>query len=121
MTKRFLILFFLFASYTLFGQDNFINELKIEGNYKTRTSFILKIIDTKTGQSLDSLTLDKDITRLIRLPGVTHAYYQISTLKDNRYDVIINVEENLSIIPGVNIWTTNDREVAYKIGLYEFN
>ena len=121
MTRLLILLFLCISNFTLFGQDDIISELKIEGNKKTRTNFIYKIIDSEAGQLLDSLTLKNDITRLIRLPGVTHAYFQISSLKDNKVDVIIHIEENFSIIPGVNIWTTNDREVAYKIGLYEFN
>jgi len=35
--------------------------------------------------------------------------------------VFYNVEENFTIIPSANVYTTNDDEFAYRLGLYEFN
>ena len=56
-----------------------------------------------------------------RLPSVAHAYYQVFPSKENTYNVFYNIEENFTIIPSVNVYTSNDDEFAYRIGLYEFN
>ena len=36
-------------------------------------------------------------------------------------NVFYNIEENFTIIPSINVYTTNEDEFAYRIGLYEFN
>ena len=70
---------------------------------------------------LDSVQLEADITRLKRLPAIAHAYYQIHENEDGSYSVVYGVEENFTIIPSANIFTTNDDEFAYRLGLFEFN
>jgi len=70
---------------------------------------------------LDSLVLEQDIIRLKRLPAVAHAYYQVFYSYDDKYNVYYNIEENFTINPQLNVYTTNDDEFAYRAGLYEFN
>jgi hypothetical protein len=41
------------------------------------SDFILKIIETKVGSSLDSLKVERDIVILTRLNGVSKVEYQI--------------------------------------------
>jgi outer membrane protein assembly factor BamA len=104
-----------------FAQTYIVADLKVQGNKKIMTSFIKKISKTKSGVVLDSLMIEEDIKRLKRLPSVAHAYYQVFHSHDNEYNVFYNIEENFTIIPSVNVYTTNDDEFAYRIGLYEFN
>ena len=116
----FLFLFGLFGL-NLFSQEQIVSDLKVQGNKKLKTSFVKKISLIKSGVVLDSVLIEQDIRRLKRLPSVSHAYYQVFHSIDNQYNVYYNIEENFTIIPSVNVYTTNDDEFAYKLGLYEFN
>lgn len=80
-----------------------ISEVIIQGNKKTRTSFIKKVSDVQVGSVLDSTVLEADIIRLIRLPGIAHAYYQVNEREDGQCAVVYGVEENFTIIPSANI------------------
>nr|WP_316930045.1 outer membrane protein assembly factor [Siansivirga zeaxanthinifaciens] len=79
------------------------------------------ISDIKAGTVLDSTLLENDIIRLKRLPSVSHAYYQVFHSEGDKYNVFYNIEENFTLIPSANIFTTNDDEFAYRLGLSEFN
>jgi len=116
-----LLLLFGFILNFAFAQDKVILEFKVQGNKKLKSSFLKKIVKVEAGAVLDSTILEQDIKRLKRLPAVTHAYYQVFLSKENKYNVIYNIEENFTIIPSVNIYTTNEDEFAYRLGLYEFN
>jgi outer membrane protein assembly factor BamA len=116
-----LLLLFVFFINSTFAQEKVILDLKVQGNKKLKSSFVKKLSKARTGVSLDSTILDEDIKRLKRLPGVAHAYFQVFLSHDNNYNVFYNIEENFTIIPSVNIYTTNDDEFAYRLGLYEFN
>lgn len=121
MLKNIFIVFIFINCCALFSQELLIDDLKIQGNKKIKTSFLKKIAAVKSGQKLDSLLIEKDIRLIKRLPSVSHASYQVFITKDNKYNVFYNIEENFTLIPSVNIYTTNDDEFAYRLGLYEFN
>jgi len=105
-----------------YGQSNIVEALKVQGNKRLKASFVRSISDIKSGSILDSTILERDIIRLKRLPAVSHAYYQVFTSdKDNTYNVFYNIEENFTLNPQLNVYTTNDDEFAYRAGLYEFN
>ncbi|WP_335682122.1 outer membrane protein assembly factor [Polaribacter sp. SA4-12] len=95
--------------------------MKIQGVKKIKESFIHKLLQTKKGTTLDSLSIEKDIILLKRLPAVSHVYYQVFHSHDNFYNIFINVEENYTVIPEVNIWTTTNDQFSYKLGLYDYN
>ena len=122
MNKIILLLIFvgLFSTKST-SQNNVVANFEIQGNKKLKTSFVKKLSSTKVGVQLDSLALDMDIKRLKRLPAVSHAYYQVFYSQDNHYNVFYNIEENFTIIPSANIYTSNDGEFAYRLGLFEFN
>ncbi|PWG06848.1 BamA/TamA family outer membrane protein [Polaribacter aquimarinus] len=113
-------LFFCFAT-SFYGQKEFIADVKIQGAEKTRIAFIKSILTTKKGNVLDSLSLEKDIVLLKRLPAISHAYYQVFHSHENAYNVFINIEENFTLIPEVNIWTTTNNVFSYKLGVYDYN
>ncbi len=115
------LLIFLFAGINVFSQDNVVGDLKVRGNKKIKTSFIKKLTKVTVGSKLDSLILEEDIRRLKRLPSVSHAYYQVFPSEENTYNVFYWVEENFTIIPLANVYTTNDDEFAFRIGAYEYN
>ena len=93
MKKKFtfLVLTICFSFYT-FSQENIILDLKIKGIKKTKISLIKKLIETKKNTSLDSIQLFEDIVRLKRLPAISHAYFQVFHVNENKYNVYINVE-----------------------------
>lgn len=112
-----LLLLFCFYGYS---QEAKVIDIIVQGNNKTKTSAILKYINTKQRSTLDSLVLEQDVKRLKRLPAIAHAYYQVHP-KEGGYEIVYGIEENFTLIPSANIYTTNDDEFAFKFGLYEFN
>lgn len=118
--KTIVSLIFLFTTF-VYAQDATVADLKILGNKKLQASFVEKISNIKAGVKLDSAVIEDDIKLLKRLPSLAHVYYEVVLAGDNTYNVIYNIEENFTIIPSVNVYTTNDDEFAYRLGLYEFN
>jgi len=118
---RIIILFF-FLNFCCIGfSQNKVADLKVQGNKKLKSSFVKKISNIKSGVKLDSSVIEADIKLLKRLPSIAHASYQVFPAGNNSYNVFYNIEENFTIIPSANVYTTNDDEFAYRLGLYEFN
>ena len=118
--KYLTVVFILFSAITN-AQDYLVADLKVQGNKKLKSSFVKKITQIKPGVKLDSSVIEEDIRLLKRLPSIAHAYYQVFPAGENSYNVFYNIEENFTIIPSANVYTTNDDEFAYRLGLYEFN
>lgn len=118
--KYLFVLFILFSAFVN-AQDNVVTDLKVEGNKKLKSSFIKKISKIKAGVRLDSSAIEGDIRFLKQLPSIANAEYQVISTGLNSYSVVYNIEENFTIIPSANVYTTNDDEFAYRLGLYEFN
>ena len=119
--KHLTIILLLLTTYVS-AQDYKVADLKIQGNKKLKSSFVKKISNIKPGVALDSAVIEEDIRLLKRLPSIAHAYYQVFPAEgENEYNVFYNIEENFTIIPSANVYTTNDDEFAYRLGLYEFN
>lgn len=98
-----------------------ISELEFKGNKKTKTSFLTKISRTVPGAPLDSIILQTDVQQFRRLPGIAYASYEVTETPNEQVKVTFHIEENFTIIPSTNIWTTDEDEFAYRLGLYEFN
>ncbi len=103
------------------SQEAIVANVKIQGNKRLKASFVHLISDVKAGSKLDSTKIEQDIIRLRRLPAVAHAYYQVFYSHKNQYNVFYGIEENFTLNPQLNVYTTNDEEFAYRVGLYEFN
>jgi outer membrane protein assembly factor BamA len=104
------------------AQQPMVSDLKVQGNKKLKSSFVHKLSKIKAGVELDSTLIEEDIKRLKRLPSIAHAYYQVFPAdKEGEYNVFYTIDENFTIIPSVNVYTTNEDELAYRLGLYEFN
>lgn len=117
--KLFLLLFFLFITF-FYGQDKRISNLKISGAKKIKVAYLKKILTCKKGSVLDSTILKEDVIFLKRLPAIRNANFKVFNNKDN-YTVEIAIEENFTIIPEVNFWTTTNQQFSYKLGLYDYN
>ncbi|GAA3519651.1 hypothetical protein GCM10022393_37340 [Aquimarina addita] len=118
--KNQLLVILLFFCYTVVAQQHTITELTIEGHKKTKTAALLKIIKIREGAPLDSLVIRQDISTLKRLPSIAHADYTVKKIAEG-YEVKYTIAENFTIIPSANVYTTNDDEFAFRVGLYEFN
>ncbi|MFT5891900.1 MAG: outer membrane protein assembly factor BamA [Dokdonia sp.] len=122
MFKRALLFLFIITFFAEgYAQENYIVDVKVQGNKRLKSSFVQLISDAKKGHKLDSTVLEHDIIRLKRLPAVSHAYYQVFYSSKNHYNVFYTIEENFTMNPQLNVYTTNDDEFAYRVGLYEFN
>ncbi|RKE98412.1 POTRA domain-containing protein [Ichthyenterobacterium magnum] len=120
--RTILVLIFLGILSQGFSQQYRVADLKVQGNKKLKTSFVKKIASIKAGKVLDSTIIKDDIKLLKRLPSVAHVYFQVFPSEvENEYNVFYTIEENFTIIPSANFYTTNDNEFAYRLGLYEFN
>lgn len=112
----------LFFSLNLQAQKNVVSSFKISGNNKTKSKALEKLFSIKKGDILDTLQINQDIRILKRLPAVSHAYFKVSpNNSESGYDVVYTVQENFTILPTANIYETVNEELAYRIGLSEFN
>ncbi|MFT5761686.1 MAG: outer membrane protein assembly factor BamA [Polaribacter sp.] len=119
--KNILFCLCIFLASTIAAQENSIVDVKFEGVKKTKISALKSFLLTKSGSVLDSTVLNNDVQRLKKLPAISHAYYQVSKATKNSYNVFFQIEENRTLIPAVNFWTTTNKQFAYKIGLYDHN
>ena len=104
-----------------FAQKNVIVDVKIQGAKRTKTSFLKKIITLQSGMMLDSTIIHEDMERLKRLPAISHAYFQVFSHNEGGYNVFYNIEENFTLIPYANLFTSSNDDFAFRIGLQEFN
>lgn len=119
--RTFLTLIMFCSSALSSAQEKLVSDVKIQGAVKTKPSFIKKIITLKPGTVLDSTIMEEDIVRLKRLPSISHAYYQVFSANDGRHNVFYNIEENFTLIPFANIFSSANDDFAFRVGLQEFN
>lgn len=120
--RFFVLVFCIIFSFCLSAQERKVVSVNVQGNKKLKSSFVKKIALVKEGATLDSTILEEDVKLLKRLPSIAHAYYQVfAANKEGEYNVFYNIEENFTIIPSANVYTTNDDEFAFRVGLYEYN
>lgn len=115
-TQLTILLFFIIH----LASSQVVSEVVIQDNKNTKTDYLKSLLDIEIGQPLDSLTLESDVLRLKREAGIAHAYYQVHKKGDN-YKVVYGVVENFTIIPSFDFYSTNNDEIAYRLGVSEFN
>lgn len=102
-------------------QAQLITELEVSGLKRTDEQFIRKLVESQPGQAMDSTRIEADILRLKRLEPVASAHYTVEPLPDGNYRLRYTIVENFTIIPGFNIYTTQNEEVAWRVSLFDFN
>jgi hypothetical protein len=80
------------------------------------TSFI----ETKVGQPLDSLKIERDVAALTRLNGISNVTYKVEN-QNLDCKVQFLIIENWSVLPNLTLWTTDEAAAAYRIGIYDYN
>ena len=103
------------------AQENLVTDVKIQGAKRTKTSFIKKLLKMQPEMALDSTLINDDIERLKRLPSIAHAYFEVFSSDQTRYAVHYTIEENFTLIPFANLFTSSNDDFAFRIGLQEFN
>ena len=121
-TKGTLLLLCLFG-WMLSAQDTapIISEIKVEGLKKSERSFIDILIHSKVGKAIDSSLVQADILRLIREPAVSHATYEIIQVDEKQAALVFHIEENFTLIPAVDLWTTVEDQFAFHLGVNDYN
>ncbi len=123
---RIVIRYYLFILYLLstiaISAQVTVADVKFQGNKKTKTDFLRNFVLLKSGSELDSSLIKKDINRLKRLPAIAHAYFQVFEADESgKYNVFYGIEENYTVIPFANVYTSSNDEFAFRVGLQEFN
>ncbi len=117
---RFLLLCCLLSTLA-FGQTTpTIKEITVTGNKRTKTALLKKLIAIETGTLVDSTKLANTAARLIRLPGIAHAYFTVEE-QSNAAKVVFAVEEQHTLIPFANVYSSDNEDLAFRLGLQEFN
>jgi outer membrane protein assembly factor BamA len=102
------------------AQDT-ISEIQIEGNKRTKTSFLKRLAYVKVGSDLDSTDIASDVRRFRLLPSVASASFTTEKLDNNTYKLTYKVVENFAIIPGLNVSQDVNQDLAYRLSLFDFN
>lgn len=96
-------------------------KFEVKGAKRTKVSFIKKLVVLEERMPVDSLTMEKDILRLKKLPSISHAYYIVIPLESENFEVNYVIEENFTLIPFANLFNSSNDDFAFRIGLQEFN
>lgn len=120
-TKGAFLLFCLFG-WMLSAQDTtpISSEIKVEGLKKSERGFIDILIHSKAGEAIDSSLVQADILRLIREPTVSHATYEVIHVDEKQAALVFHIEENFTLIPAVDLWTTVEDQFAYHVGINDY-
>ncbi|PIB26262.1 outer membrane protein assembly factor [Maribacter sp. 4G9] len=121
MNSRIQVLFFLFCFVALHGQQSNVVKLQFKGTKRTKASFIDKFVALGQGMALDSALMESDMLRLKRLPSVANAYYLVVPSENGNYQVQYVIEENFTLIPFANLFSSSNDDFAFRVGLQEFN
>ncbi|WP_299113498.1 POTRA domain-containing protein [uncultured Winogradskyella sp.] len=113
-------IFFFFIVFT-FSHSQTIKEVNIEGNKRTRTSFLKRLAFVKEGSQLDTARIASDERRFRLLPSVASSSSKLEKIDDKNYSLTYTVVENFAIIPGLNVSQDINEDLAYRVSLFDFN
>jgi outer membrane protein assembly factor BamA len=113
----------LLVAFSLLGyaQNGTIKEVKIEGNKRTKTSFLKRLAFVKAGSNLDTLRIASDVRRFRLLPSVASASSKLKKVDDENYELTYTVVENFAIIPGLNVSQDINGDLSYRLSVFDFN
>jgi hypothetical protein len=103
-----------------YSQSKIISEIEWKGVKKMNVKFMTSFIETKVGQPLDSLKIERDVAALTRLNGISNVTYKVEN-QNLDCKVQFLIIENWSVLPNLTLWTTDEAAAAYRIGIYDYN
>ena len=103
------------------SQEQKVNDIRFDGTNKTKVTYLEKLLTITSGQVFDQAQLEEDVLRIIREPAVSHAYYSTTMKASGTVDITLHIEENKTLIPAVNVWPTLDQNLAFHLGLNDYN
>ena len=118
--RNFIWVVLLFYGAHSYAQEQEIHNLEFEGLKRTKESFLRRLVKVKPNAAYDSILIKEDIERLKRLPGIANASFSTRKTNDG-IEVLYEIEENFTIIPGLRISTDNNGEFAFRLSAFEFN
>lgn len=121
MIRHLIVLFFISVTVTGLAQKPLVDDLKIKGTKRTKVQFLKKLVQVRPGAELDSVAMAQDMERLKRLPSISHAYFQVFSAANGKHNVFYHIEENFTLIPFANLFSSSNDDFAFRIGLQEFN
>ncbi|MFT6370353.1 MAG: outer membrane protein assembly factor BamA [Maribacter sp.] len=98
------------------GQQAMVTKMEVKGAKRTKVPFVEKLVTMQEGTPLDSLQMGQHITRLKRLPSISHAYYKVFSLEEEKYEVHYTIEENFTLIPFANLFSSANDDFAFCLG-----
>ncbi|WP_010520677.1 POTRA domain-containing protein [Aquimarina agarivorans] len=120
LKKKVTVIFALFFCLLAQSQTALVSGVEFIGNKRTKSTALKKVIHTKVNGKFDKQQIELDKKRLIRLPAIANVDYKIEKGTAG-YNVFFTVEENFTLIPGANVYTTDEDEFAFRLSLFEFN
>ncbi|SHG64513.1 POTRA domain-containing protein [Winogradskyella jejuensis] len=118
---KFNITLFFFSIVFTFSHSQTIKEVNIEGNKRTRTSFLKRLAYVKEGSQLDTARIASDERRFRLLPSVASSSSKLEKIDEENYSITYTVVENFAIIPGLNVSQDVNEDLAYRVSLFDFN
>lgn len=120
--KKLLLLFLILFSVTGFSQELKIADISFVGAKKTKVSFLKNIVTIEKGMATDSTAILIAVNQLKKLPSIANATFQLmQNTVDASYNLVFTVEENFTIIPFANLYSSSNDDFAFRVGLQEFN
>jgi outer membrane protein assembly factor BamA len=96
-----------------------IDSIRIEGNHRTKTEYLLHFIKSRSGQLTDSCSIAEDIRRLGNLAGVMHATAKLEK-SDSLVILVYSIEERYTLLP-VGDFGITDNNFRIGGGIMESN
>ncbi len=116
------LFFMIFLTLSLaHSQESIVGNIDIRGAKRTEVAFLESLIKVRLGAAIDSTILREDIERLKRLPSVSDGDFQVSSSEDGKSEVVYTIEENFTLIPYANLFSSSNDAFAFRVGLQEFN
>jgi hypothetical protein len=119
--KKFNILIVLLLTLNLYAQEKKIRTIEWFGVKKMNKNFMEKFIETKVNSSIDTLKINRDINALTRLNGVSNITYKLIEINTEEVALEFYLLENFSLLPNIQLWTSDETNIAYRIGFYDYN
>ncbi|WP_042256621.1 hypothetical protein [Cellulophaga lytica] len=121
MKKLVSLLCLLFCT-MVYSQNITIADVSFIGAKKTKISFLKKVVPIVAGSVTDSTAILETVNQLKRLPSIANASFKLrKNTVGSSYNLVYMVEENFTIIPFANLYTSSNDDFAFRVGVQEFN